>query len=138
MEIDKDGFENYINSTGLGGFGFLTGSRAWGVANENSDYDIVTAISHQCSDIESDLKKLGIPYEFVKIYNSIRFELNSKTYDIVYLSDSGFGNDYNAWEYATTALKVFSEIPTAKALLQNKRDRIEIFNYVINKYKKES
>lgn len=114
----------------LSHIGFLTGSTAWGVNTTTSDVDF--AIPMADISLMRKINSIEIESHFSYIYNSVQFTIDGVKFDVVYLNS----NDFKAWKFATQSLYALSNIPSSKALLSNRGERLELFHYFCKNYKK--
>ena len=107
-------------------WGFKTGSRVWGVASKDSDYDIVVL-----PDEGERLKKL---YEYEEVLTqheeyedgTIYINEGHKSFNVIILESI----EYEAWKYATEAMM---KLP--KDLIQHRTHRVNKFKQYLTKYR---
>jgi hypothetical protein len=106
---------------------FLTGSRAYGVATEESDWDVVVLteetdkIAEMLGDLELEVTIVDEGYD----PPSLRFTVSGYKINIIPVVD---GYDYNAWLYATIMMK-------SRAPVSDRDSRIEAFQNLVSNYR---
>lgn len=114
--------ENYPNSNY-----YLTGSRAWGLNENHSDYDYICGFKEYCNYIillkDNDIKITEGTY-----HKSIYFTLNKKRINLFMLSDGKL----KSWKLATETIKNILQIDkNIKEILSTKSRRIMYFEYLV-------
>jgi hypothetical protein len=103
----------------FGMYCFPTGSRSWGVNNENSDYDFCVTSLIEFSGMERRLKAMC---SSIGSYGSTKFRLDWEGLDMIAIEPSQF----LSWYHATEMMKV---LPKNK--LVDKKERIKLFEELV-------
>ena len=110
--------------------GLFTGSRAFCVETDKSDYDYGLCVQDYYRFI-TELKFLNIGFSDSTYKRGIFFKLGGKLYNVFCLP----AGEMDAWEYATKTIIAMAENEDLKSKIKRKTHRVALFETLVLFYR---